>query len=145
MMKVYICEVCGHIEFNDVPEQCPVCMAPKDKFSQNDNVFKESQENSPEAEVKHLPSITINKDCGLIPEASCVDAIIRIGETLHPMEEAHFIKFIDCYLDGRYIERIELSPSVFAAGCVHMKATGKEFTVVENCNIHGYWMKTLEM
>ena len=30
--KIYLCPVCGHIEFNDAPEKCPVCGAKKEKF-----------------------------------------------------------------------------------------------------------------
>jgi desulfoferrodoxin (superoxide reductase-like protein) len=56
------------------------------------------------------------------------------------MEEAHFIQFIDCYVDGKHVSRILLRPQVFAAGCFHLKVSGKKVTIVENCNIHGYWM-----
>ncbi len=139
-MKVFICQVCGHIEFNDAPGNCPVCGAPQNQFKQNDNIFKESQENSPEADVKHIPAVTINKECKLIPEEGCTDAFIRIGETLHPSVEKHFIQFIDAYMDDKFIERIYLSPDVYPAACLHLKNDSGKLTVVENCNIHGYWM-----
>ena len=137
-MKLFICKVCGHIEFNNAPAKCPVCMSPD--FIQNDNVFKESEEKSKEASVKHIPSITIKKECKLIPETVCIDAVVRIGKTLHPMEEKHFIQFIDCYIDGKYTERILLTPYVNPAACFHFKTQGSKLTIVENCNIHGYWM-----
>ena len=139
-MKVFICTVCGHIEFNSAPEKCPVCYAGTEKFNQNDAVFRESSEKSPEAEVKHLPAVTIEKQCGLIPESPCVDVNVRIGKTMHPMEEKHFIQFIDCYQDDRYIERVMLTPSsVYPAACFHLKNLTGRITIVENCNIHGYW------
>jgi len=28
-MKIYICQVCGHLEFNNLPDKCPVCGAEK--------------------------------------------------------------------------------------------------------------------
>jgi desulfoferrodoxin-like iron-binding protein len=139
-MKIFICQMCGHIEFNEAPEKCPVCGASKNNFKQNDNVFKESAEKSPEAPVKHIPVITVNKSCGLIPEQSCADVLFRIGKTLHPMEEKHFIQWADCYLDNKYIERIHFTPfGVNPAGCIHLKAASGIVKVVELCNLHGYW------
>ncbi len=139
-MKIFICQMCGHLEFNDLPEKCPACGADKKSFKQNDNIFKESREKSPEAEVKHMPALTVSKKCGLIPEEGCTDVLIRIGKTLHPMEEKHFIQFIDCYLDNKFIERIMLTPyGINPAGCVHFKKSSGTVTVVEKCNIHGYW------
>ena len=139
-MAIFVCQVCGHIEFNNAPDNCPVCFAQKDQFMQNDNIFRESEEKSPEAAVKHIPSIKVEKACGLIPEESCVDILIRVGETLHPMQDSHYIQFIDCYIDNNYIERIFLSPNgVYPAGCVHLKSDRGKFTSIEKCNLHGYW------
>ncbi len=140
-MKLFICQVCGHIEFNALPDICPVCGSPKDKYVQNDNVFKESSAKSPEAEVKHVPAITVSKKCGLIPEIPCFDIFVRIGKTMHPMEEKHFIQFIECYQNDKYISRVELKPmAVNPAACFHLKNGAGKITIVENCNIHGYWM-----
>jgi desulfoferrodoxin-like iron-binding protein len=138
-MSIYVCSVCGYIAFTGGEEACPVCKMPKDKFVRNDRIFEESAEKSKEAAIKHVPKITINKKCGLIPEQSCLDVIVRIGATLHPMESSHFIQFIDCYVDDKYIARLMLTPGVFAAGCFHLKTSGLKVTVVENCNLHGYW------
>jgi superoxide reductase len=140
-MKIFICSICGHLEFNTAPEKCPVCFAEKDKFKQNDAVFKESSEKSPEAAVKHVPAVVISKQCGLIPETSCFDVNVRIGKTMHPMEEKHFIQFIDCYQNEKYICRVMFTPvTINPAACFHLKNGTGKITVVENCNIHGYWM-----
>lgn len=138
-MSAFICSVCGHIDFTDGKTACPVCGAQAEKYTRNDRVFEESAEKSKEAAIKHIPAVTVNKKCGLIPEQSCLDIIVRIGATLHPMESAHFIQFIDCYVDDKYVSRIFLTPGVFAAGAFHLKAQGKKVTIVENCNLHGYW------
>jgi superoxide reductase len=138
-MSCYICTVCGHIEFADVSTVCPVCKSPKEKYTRNDRIFEESAEKSKEAAIKHIPVVTINRKCGLIPEQPCLDITVRIGAVLHPMETAHFIQFIDCYVDDKYVSRLFLSPGVFAAGSFHLKTTGAKVTVVENCNLHGYW------
>jgi superoxide reductase len=136
-MKIFICQVCGHIEFNSAPENCPVCFAKK--FTQNDSVFEESMEKSSEGAVKHIPDVKINKECGLIPESACTDILVRIGETLHPMMENHFIQWIDCYLDEKYVSRIMLTPDMNPSVVFHLKTEGSKVTIVENCNIHGYW------
>ena len=139
-MKVYICQVCGHIEFNNLPDTCPVCGAEKDKFLQNDAIFKESIQKSPEAEIKHVPAITVNKSCNIIPESGCMEVIVRIGKVMHPMEEKHYIRFIDAYRNDKFIARMELTPlSVYPAACFHLKEAGGKITIVENCSIHGYW------
>ncbi len=138
-MSNYICKVCGHIEFESVPENCPICSTPKTSLEQKDNVFTESAEKSKEAASKHIPSIKVVKQCGIIPEESCTDVIVRIGEKLHPMEEAHFITFIDCYIDGKYVSRVMLKPGVWASALFHIKTAGTKVTIVERCNIHGWW------
>jgi desulfoferrodoxin-like iron-binding protein len=138
-MSVFLCTVCGFIDFGGGTEACPVCKMPKEKYIRNDRIFEESAEKSKEAAVKHIPMVTINKKCGLVPEQPCLDVIVRIGATLHPMENSHFIQFIDCYVDQKYISRIMLTPGVFAAGCFHLKTSGTKLTIVENCNLHGYW------
>ena len=138
-MSFFICNVCGHIEFNSSPEKCPVCGSPKKEYAQNDRVFIESEEKSKEAATKHIPSIKVIKQCGLIPEEPCTDVLVRIGEKLHPMEEKHFITFIECYVDEKYVSRAELTPGVWASALYHIKTSGKKVTIVERCNVHGYW------
>jgi desulfoferrodoxin-like iron-binding protein len=140
-MSIYVCKVCGHIEFNSVPDNCPVCFAPKTSFEQNDKVFIDSEEKAKEGAIKHIPSVQVVKKCGIIPEESCTDVVVRIGEKLHPAEEKHHIMFIDCYIDGKYISRVMLSHNVWPSALFHLKLTGSKVTVVEKCNVHGWWMK----
>lgn len=144
-MKLFICKVCGYLEFNEAPGKCPVCSAPKSAFEQNDDIFRTSKEKSPEAEVKHIPAVTVKKECKLIEEGACTDIVFRIGSKLHPMEEKHFIQFADCYLDQKFVARVHFTPGVFAAGTFHLKEQGKKVQLVENCNIHGYWMSEAEL
>ena len=145
-MKVFICQVCGHLAFNNSPDNCPVCGAPKEKFIQNDNIFKESSQKSPEAEVKHTPAVIVNKSCQLVTESQCTDVIVRIGKVMHPMEEKHYIHFIDAYQNNKFIARTEFGPlNVFPATCFHLKEGSGKITIVENCTVHGYWMSTLSL
>jgi desulfoferrodoxin-like iron-binding protein len=138
-MKIFRCEVCGHLEFNGIPEKCPVCWSEKEKFAQYDKIFEESQAKSPEAEVKHVPFVQVNTTCGLIPDKGCTDILVRIGKTLHPSEEKHFIQFIDCYQNERYLGRAILSPGIYPAACFHLKESTGKVTITEHCNLHGYW------
>ncbi len=138
-MNIFICKVCGHIEFNDVPENCPVCFASKTQFAQNNSIFAESEEKSKEAAPKHIPSIKVIKECGIIPEESCTDIIVRIGEILHPMTAEHLIEFIDCYIDDKYVSRVMLTPSAWASSVFHIKTLGLKVTIVQHCNLHGWW------
>ena len=144
-MSIFICGVCGHIAFGSATDNCPVCYALKELFDQNDNVFAESAEKSKEAAVKHIPYVMVNKDCGLVPNSNCVDILVRIGETVHPMEDAHFIKWVDCYLDDTYISRVILTPGINPACCFHLKDTGAKVRIIEQCNLHGHWQKEISL
>jgi desulfoferrodoxin-like iron-binding protein len=147
-MKLFICQVCGHLSFNEAPAACPVCAAPKEKYTQKDNVFIESRAKSPEAEIKHIPVLIVNKTCGLLPDDGCTDVLIKIGAKTHPMETKHYIMFADCYLDNKYVERVMFTPDgVYPAAVVHLKKdiTAKAFTAVINCNVHGYWYKDIAL
>jgi superoxide reductase len=139
-MKLFICKKCGHVAFGAAPQNCPVCWATQDQFAQNDNAFKESAEKSKEGAVKHIPAVTVNKKCSFIPEVPCVDIAVRIGATLHPMEDKHFIQFIDCYVDSKYVSRMMLTPGVSPAAVFHLRATGAKVQLIERCNLHGWWM-----
>ncbi len=70
---------------------------------------------------------------------------VRIGETLHPMQDSHFIQFIDCYVDETYVGRTQLTPGLFPATCFHLQTKGSKVTIVENCNVHGYWMAEAQL
>lgn len=32
--KVYVCEICGNTVYEEAPDKCPICNAPKEKFSE---------------------------------------------------------------------------------------------------------------
>ncbi|MBD3345418.1 MAG: hypothetical protein GF401_10190 [Chitinivibrionales bacterium] len=137
-MSIFTCAVCGHVEFDSSPESCPVCAAAK--FEQNDKLFEESMEQSKEGAAKHIPGITVNKDCKLVPGAGCIDVLVMVGEVVHPMEEAHHIMYVDCYVDNKYVSRQMLTPGVYPGSLFHIKQAGSKVKIVERCNKHGFWM-----
>lgn len=32
--KIYVCQVCGNTVYDEAPDNCPICTAPRDKFSE---------------------------------------------------------------------------------------------------------------
>jgi len=146
-MKTFVCQVCGHIAFNEAPARCPVCGAPKEKFKEDPSAIKTPNDpkNLSELEKKHIPILNVVKKCGLLGEG-CIDVHVKIGEITHPMEEKHSIQYIDFYLDNKFIARMHLTPvNLNPAACVHLKVSSGKITVVENCNVHGKWMNEVSI
>ncbi len=136
---IYVCSKCGHVEFGAAPENCPVCFAPKDQYKENNTVFSDAISNYKDAGISHTPAITAKKKSSLISETPTYEISVRIGKKLHPMEEAHHIQFLDCYIDDKYIARISLSLSSTPAATFYTKAAGAKVRVIEVCSVHGYW------
>lgn len=138
MEKLFVCKVCGYIEFGEAPEKCPICGVPKDRFVDTPDAIKPSEK---EGKEKHVPVLVVSQACGLIP-GTCHDVHIKIGSTPHPMTPEHWIQWIDVYLNKVLVSRYHMFPaSIQAAVGVHFKSDQKgRVQVIEHCNIHGYWM-----
>lgn len=136
---IFVCSVCGHVEFGEAPDACPVCHSPKEKFEQNDTVFSDAAAKDAHLTDKHTPILTVRKKSMLIPEAPAKEVLVRIGEKIHPMNEDHHIKFIDCYIDDKHVTRIMLTPGVYAAAQFELQTPGSRVRIVHLCNLHGYW------
>ena len=147
-MKGIVCSVCGFIALDgQAPDNCPVCHAPKAAFKDVENaiVVPSTATDKMEANKKHIPVITVEKQCGLIPGA-CTDINIKVGEILHPMLPEHFIMYIDTYIDKKYISRIYFSPvKMNAAVGLHLKAESGTLQVIEKCNLHGVWLSEMNI
>ncbi len=138
MEKYYVCQVCGHIEFASAPAHCPVCFAPQEKFKQDEAALMPAEK---EGKEKHVPQIIVTNECVLIPDA-CRDVHIKVGSVPHPMQEDHWIQWIDVYVNKVFTARYQLAAeNLQAAVGVHLKnsVTGR-LTVIEHCNKHGNWM-----
>ena len=133
-MKGFVCGTCGHIEFDQAPEKCPVCGSPKEVFAEKDAIKTED-----EGKEKHVPVITISKECSIAGEG-CIDINARIGETLHPMIPEHHIMWLDFYINKRYAARMMLTPDCNPAATAHLKTAEGKLTVIEFCNVHGHWI-----
>lgn len=135
-MKGFVCATCGHIEFEGAPEKCPVCMSPKDMFEEKD-IIKTAEDEGPKE--KHVPVIDIGNKCRFVDEG-CTDVHVKIGETIHPMEEDHFIVWVDFYTDKKWVCRVHLSPACTPIAAAHIKPVSGNVTVIEFCNQHGHWI-----
>ena len=140
-MKGFVCGTCGYVAFDEAPDKCPVCMSPKDVFKESDAIQTAENEGPKE---KHVPVINVVKKCGLVGEG-CTDVHVKIGETLHPMEQEHYIVFADFYVDKKWVCRVHLSPDCNPAASAHIKPSSGKLTVVELCNKHGYWMNETDL
>jgi len=137
-MHLYACSVYDHIEFSTVPIACPVCKSPAADFKRCNSVFDMAGPKPGDGAEMHVPVVSVHDTCGLISQQPCVDIVSKIGAVPHPMKAGHFIQFIDCYVDHKYLSRINLRPGVYAAGCFHLKSAGVKVTVVGHCSLHGY-------
>ncbi|MBN1523652.1 MAG: hypothetical protein JW904_04145 [Spirochaetales bacterium] len=142
MEKLFVCQVCGHIEFGAAPDKCPVCFASRDKFAENADALMPAEK---EGNEKHVPVILVTDDCGLIPDV-CRDIHIKVGSTPHPMTDDHWINWIDVYVNKKYSGRSYLQPNMQPAVSIHVKKenTGV-LTVIEHCNKHGSWMAQAQL
>jgi superoxide reductase len=123
-LQVYKCEVCGNIvEMVHEGAGELVCC---------DQPMKLMEENTVDAaKEKHVP--VIEKVEGGIK--------VRVGSVPHPMEEKHYIEWIELVVDGKaYREFLKPGQAPEALFCFCEKCMPKtKITAREYCNIHGLW------
>ena len=119
-MEVYKCYICGNIvEMLHTGKGQLVCCGQPMKL------LEEKTEDS--SVEKHVPFIT--KDDGKV--------IVKVGEnTAHPMEEKHYIEWIELLVDGKSYKQF-LNPEDRPEA--EFLVEGKEISAREYCNIHGLW------
>jgi len=121
-LELYKCDVCGNVIEVLVPGigELVCCGEPMEQMEvkTKDSEFGE----------KHVPVIT-HLDSG--------ETEIRVGSVLHPMEEKHYIQFIQTIsADKKFTQTKFLSPGEEPV----MKTKTEEITKArELCNIHGVW------
>ncbi len=118
-LQVYKCEVCGNIvEVLHVGEGELVCCDQPMKL-QTENTVDASKE-------KHVP-VMERVDGGVL---------VRVGSVAHPMEEKHYIEWIEVVADGRVLRQF-LKPGEKPEA--FFKTEAKEIKLREYCNIHRLW------
>jgi superoxide reductase len=118
-MEVYKCEVCGNIV-----EVLHSGAAPLVCCGQNMTLMEENTVDA--AREKHVP--VIEKGSGTIT--------VRIGSAPHPMEEKHYIEWIELLADGKAYRQF-LHPGDKPEATFHL--TAERVTAREYCNLHGHW------
>ncbi len=117
--QVYKCEVCGNIVevLHAGAGELVCCGAPMKNFVEN---------TVDAAKEKHVP----------VMEKTANGFKIKVGSVPHPMEEKHYIEWIELIADGK-VYREFLQPGQAPEATFEIKA-GK-VTAREYCNLHGLW------
>jgi superoxide reductase len=118
-LEVYKCEICGNIVEVLHSGAAPlVCCNQKMKLMEENTVDA--------AKEKHVPVIEIGD--GKIT--------VRVGSVAHPMEESHYIEWVELLADGKayrqFLHPGEKPEAVFPISA--QKVTAREY-----CNLHGHW------
>lgn len=116
---VYKCEACGNIvEVLHTGDGDLVCCGQPMKFFAPNTVDA--------AKEKHVPVI----------EKTATGVKVKVGSVPHPMEEKHYIEFIEIMADGK-VYRQDLAPGQKPEAEFCVKADS--IVAREYCNIHGLW------
>ena len=118
-LEVYKCEVCGNIieVLHGGKGELVCCGKPM-------NLIKENTVDA--AKEKHVP-VTEKVEGGVK---------VKVGDVAHPMEEKHFIEWIEIIADGKAYRQF-LDPGQAPEALFSMEAG--EISARAYCNIHGLW------
>lgn len=119
LLEIYKCEVCGNmVEMVHASVGQLVCCG---------KPMKKQEENTVDAaKEKHIP-VVAKSDCGYT---------VTVGSVPHPMEEKHYIEWIELVADGKaYRQFLKPGEKPSAEFC----ANSTQVTAREYCNLHGLW------
>jgi superoxide reductase len=117
--QIYKCNICGNIVevLHPGAGQLVCCGQPMELL------VEKTEE---EGREKHLPVI----------EKTEKGILVKVGSVPHPMEEKHYIEWIEVWVDGE-VYRKYLNPGDKPEAEFCMK--GEKIVAREHCNIHGLW------
>lgn len=118
-LEVYKCEVCGNIVevLHEGKGELVCCGQPM-------KLFKENTVDA--AKEKHVPLI----------EKTATGWKVMVGSVAHPMEEKHYIEWIEVMADGvAYRKFLKPGEAPEAEFCI----AADRITAREYCNLHGLW------
>lgn len=118
-LEIYKCEHCGNIVevLHGGGAALVCCGEPMSQLVEN---------TVDAAKEKHVPVIEVG--AGVVT--------VTVGSVAHPMEEKHYIEWIELIADGK-VYRQALNPGDEPKATFHV--TAKNLTVRELCNLHGVW------
>lgn len=120
-LQVYKCEVCGNMVeiIHEGAGELVCCNQP----------MKLQDENTVDAaKEKHVPVI----------EKTAEGVLVKVGSVEHPMQDAHYIEWIQLLADDKAYRQF-LKPGAKPEAL--FKVDGKELFAREYCNLHGLWKK----
>jgi len=118
-LEVYKCEICGNI--------IEVLHGGKGELACCGQPMIQMVENTVDAaKEKHVP--VIEKVAGGVK--------VKVGDVAHPMEDKHWIEWIEIIADGKAYRQF-LNPGETPEAIFNVEA--KQVTAREYCNIHGLW------
>lgn len=120
LRELYKCNICGNVvEITHQGAPALVCCAqPMEKL------VPKTQDKGME---KHVPIIIENTD----------GITVQVGDVLHPMEDGHYIKFIEVLTKDKVL-RAELSAQMKPASQFAVDSS-QVLEVRCYCNLHGLW------
>lgn len=118
-LEVYKCEVCGNIVevVHGGAGELVCCGEPM-------KVLKENTVDA--AKEKHVPVI----------EKTADGFKVKVGSVAHPMEEKHYIEWVEVIADGKAYRQF-LNPGDAPEAFFNIDA--EQITAREYCNVHGLW------
>lgn len=118
-LEIYKCEVCGNIVevLHGGKGELVCCGQPM-------KLFKENTVDA--AKEKHVPVVEKTSD----------GFQVKVGSVAHPMEEKHYIEWVQIIADGK-VYRYFLKPGVAPEATFEIDAD--QVTAREYCNLHGLW------
>ncbi|HCX88980.1 MAG: desulfoferrodoxin [Deltaproteobacteria bacterium CG12_big_fil_rev_8_21_14_0_65_43_10] len=118
-LEIYKCEICGNIVemLHEGKGELVCCGQPMKLYVEN---------TTDAAREKHVPVI----------EKTQNGFKVKIGSVPHPMEEKHFIEWIEVIADGKtYRQFLKPGEPPEAVFCID----AEKITAREYCNLHGLW------
>ncbi|AMV73322.1 desulfoferrodoxin [Desulfuromonas carbonis] len=118
-LELYKCNVCGNIvEVLHAGGPPLVCC--------NEKMALQTENTVDAAKEKHVPVIEIGKG----------QVTVKVGSVAHPMEEKHYIQWVELIADGKaylqFLQPGDKPEAVFPVSAT--KVTAREY-----CNLHGHW------
>jgi len=118
-LEVYKCEVCGNIVevLHGGDGELVCCGQPMNRVVEN---------TVDAAKEKHVP--VVEKIEGGVK--------VKVGDVAHPMEEKHYIEWVEIIADGKSYRQF-LNPGEAPEATFNIEAD--QITAREYCNLHGLW------
>lgn len=125
ILQVYKCDICGNIvEVLHTGKGTLVCCG-QPMVHQAENTVDATRE-------KHAPVIEVSGD----------SVKVSVGSVSHPMEEKHYIEWIELIVEGQPFRKF-LKPGELPVAQFCVSGGSKTISARAYCNLHGAWQTKL--